>query len=36
VDVTFETYDHFAKAKSLLSLMTEDFQLLGEYKNARL
>lgn len=36
VDVTFETYDHFAKAKSLLALMTEDFQLLGEYKNARL
>jgi prephenate dehydratase len=36
VDVTFDTYDHFAKAKSLLALMTEDFQLLGEYKNARL
>ncbi len=35
VDVTFETYNHFAKAKSLLALMTEDFQLLGEYKNAR-
>jgi prephenate dehydratase len=36
VDVTFDTYDHFAKAKSLLALLTEDFQLLGEYKNARL
>ena len=36
VDVTFESYEHFAKAKSLLALMTEDFQLLGEYKNARL
>jgi prephenate dehydratase len=36
VDVTFDTYEHFAKAKSLLALMTEDFQLLGEYKNARL
>jgi prephenate dehydratase len=36
VDVTFENYDHFAKAKSLLALMTEDFQLLGEYKNARI
>jgi len=36
VDVTFDSYEHFAKAKSLLALMTEDFQLLGEYKNARL
>ena len=36
VDVTFDAYDHFAKAKSLLALMTEDFQLLGEYKNARI
>jgi len=36
VDVTFERYEHFAKAKSLLQIMTEDFQLLGEYKNARI
>lgn len=36
VDVTFEDYEHFAKAKSLISIMTEDFQLLGEYKNARI
>lgn len=36
VDVTFETYDHFAKAKSLLKIMTEDFTVLGEYKNALL
>lgn len=36
VDVTFEQYDHFDKAKSLLRIMTEDFQVLGEYKNARL
>lgn len=34
VDVTFETYAHFAKAKSLLQIMTEDFTLLGQYKNA--
>ncbi|WP_420321713.1 prephenate dehydratase [Flagellimonas sp.] len=34
VDVTFETYDHFAKAKSLLEIMSEDFRVLGEYKNA--
>jgi len=36
VDITFERYDHFAKAKSLLQIMTEDFQVLGEYKNARI
>lgn len=36
VDITFDSYDHFAKAKSLISIMTEDFRILGEYKNARL
>ena len=36
VDVTFEGYDSFAKAKSLLEIMSEDFKVLGEYKNARL
>ena len=36
VDVTFENYDHFAKAKSLLAIMSEDFTVLGEYKNALL
>ncbi|MGB5274599.1 MAG: prephenate dehydratase [Flavobacteriaceae bacterium] len=36
VDVTFEKYDNFAKAKSLLNIMSEDFKVLGEYKNARL
>ena len=36
VDVTFEEYDHFAKAKSLLEIMSEEFKLLGEYKNARI
>lgn len=36
VDVTFEAYDHFAKAKSLLQIMSEDFRVLGEYKNALL
>ncbi len=34
VDVTFEKYNHFAKAKSLLEIMSEDFMVLGEYKNA--
>lgn len=36
VDVTFEAYDQFAKAKSLLEIMSEDFKVLGEYKNARI
>ncbi|MEM8507543.1 MAG: prephenate dehydratase [Bacteroidota bacterium] len=36
VDVTFEHYDTFAKAKSLLEIMSEDFTVLGEYKNALL
>lgn len=36
VDVTFEEYDHFSKAKSLLEIMAEDFRVLGEYKNALL
>ncbi|MEM9649977.1 MAG: prephenate dehydratase [Bacteroidota bacterium] len=36
VDVTFEAYTQFAKAKSLLEIMSEDFRVLGEYKNALL
>lgn len=36
VDVTFDTYEHFNKAKSLLKIMSEDFKVLGEYKNARI
>jgi len=36
VDITFEDYNHFAKAESLLDIMSEDFRVLGEYKNARL
>jgi len=36
VDVTFEKYKHYAKAKSLLEIMAEEFKVLGEYKNARI
>ena len=36
VDITFDQYEFFVKAKSLLQIMTEDFRVLGEYKNARL
>jgi prephenate dehydratase len=35
VDVTFEKYEDFAKAKSLLQIMAEYFKILGEYKNTR-
>ena len=36
VDVTFETYQDFAKAKSILKIMTQGLKILGEYKNAKL
>ncbi|MBT8324183.1 MAG: prephenate dehydratase [Winogradskyella sp.] len=35
VDVTFATYKDFEKAKSILSIMAENFKILGEYKNER-
>jgi prephenate dehydratase len=35
VDVTFEDYNDYAKAKSLLEIMAEYFKVLGEYKNTR-
>lgn len=35
VDVTFDAYENYAKAKSLLDIMAEDFKVLGEYKNGR-
>jgi len=35
VDVTFEKYSDYAKAKSLLKIMAEYFKVLGEYKNTR-
>ncbi|MBD1261882.1 prephenate dehydratase [Maribacter polysiphoniae] len=36
VDVTFDEYNNFAKAKALLDIMSDDFRVLGEYKNARI
>ncbi len=36
VDITFNGFEKFEKAKALLSIMSEDFKVLGEYKNARL
>ncbi len=36
VDVTFNVYSSFEKARALLEIMSEDFKVLGAYKNARL
>ncbi|MCQ0110608.1 prephenate dehydratase [Zhouia amylolytica] len=36
VDVTFDKYSDFVKAKSVLEIMAEHFKVLGEYKNARI
>ncbi|WP_281227797.1 prephenate dehydratase [Flavobacterium aquiphilum] len=35
VDVTFDKYEDFAKAKALLTIMAEYFKVLGEYKNTK-
>ncbi|WP_439151585.1 prephenate dehydratase [Winogradskyella sp.] len=35
VDVTFDDYNDYDKAKSIMKLMAEKFKVLGEYKNAR-
>ncbi|MEC5167147.1 prephenate dehydratase [Flavobacterium sp. PL11] len=35
VDVTFEKYEDYSKAKSLLVIMAEYFKVLGEYKNTK-
>lgn len=36
VDITFESYDDFKKAKSIINIMAHNFKVLGEYKNAKL
>ncbi|GAL66172.1 prephenate dehydratase [Jejuia pallidilutea] len=36
VDVTFEAYADFLKAKSIIEIMGQNFKLLGEYKNAKI
>jgi prephenate dehydratase len=35
VDVTFDNYKDYAKAKSLIEIMAEYFKVLGEYKNTK-
>lgn len=36
VDVTFEAYEDFSKAKSIIEIMGQSFKVLGEYKKAKL
>ena len=36
VDVTFDAYEDFQKAKSILNIMSQGLKVLGEYKNAKL
>ncbi|KAB1068453.1 prephenate dehydratase [Tamlana haliotis] len=36
VDVTFDSYEDFKKAKALIDIMGDGFKVLGEYKNAKL
>jgi prephenate dehydratase len=36
VDVTFQEYSDYAKAKAIIEIMAEEFKVLGEYKNARI
>ena len=35
VDVTFDKYEDYAKAKSVMEIMAEYFKVLGEYKNTK-
>jgi len=36
IDVTFDVYSDYEKAKSIVNIMAENFKVLGEYKNAKL
>ena len=36
VDVTFEAYEDFKKAKSIVEIMATEFKVLGEYKNGKI
>ena len=35
VDVTFEDYKDYEKAKTIIEIMAEEFKVLGTYKNGR-
>ena len=35
VDVTFESYQEYKKAETIIAIMAEEFKVLGTYKNGR-
>jgi len=35
VDITFEAYSDYEKGKAIMTIMAEEFKILGEYKNAK-
>jgi prephenate dehydratase len=35
IDITFDKYDYYLKAKSIMSIMAKDFKVLGEYENRK-
>ena len=35
VDVTFENFENYLKAKSIIKIMATEFKVLGEYKNSK-
>lgn len=35
IDITFEAYSDYEKAKSIVDIMAENFKILGEYKNTK-
>jgi len=35
VDVVFEKYKHFEKAKKVMEIMTTHFKVLGEYERSK-
>lgn len=36
VDITFDEYENYKKAESIIEIMAEEFKILGTYKNGRL
>jgi len=36
VDVTFQDYQDFKKAKSIMDIMATHFKVIGQYKNAKI
>lgn len=35
IDITFDKYEYYLKAKSIMSIMAKDFKVLGEYENRK-